>query len=133
MPAWQAALGDNGIAAVTEYVLSLSDQPHDEDLAARGEAQYQASCAFCHGKDGKGYWASPDFANARLTDTELARTGAPNLTDNVWLYDLPALDLRADIALTLRNGRAGNMPAWKDVLGEEKVHLVTGYIYSLSR
>jgi cytochrome c oxidase cbb3-type subunit 3 len=30
-------------------------------------------------------------------------------------------------------GRNGVMPAFKDTLGEQKVHLVSAYIYSLSQ
>ena len=33
---------------------------------------------------------------------------------------------------SIRNGRAGVMPAWKDILGEEKVHVISAYVYSLS-
>jgi cytochrome c oxidase cbb3-type subunit 3 len=33
---------------------------------------------------------------------------------------------------SVKNGRSGVMPAWKDVLGEEKVHVITAYVYSLS-
>ena len=34
---------------------------------------------------------------------------------------------------TIRHGRNGAMPAWKDRLGEEKVHLLfAAYVYSLS-
>lgn len=36
------------------------------------------------------------------------------------------------IAFTIRNGRTGNMPAFKDVLGEQKAHIVAGYVSSLS-
>ena len=54
--------------------------------------------------------------------------GAPNLTDDIWVYG----SSQAQIEYTVRNGRNGVMPAWKDVLGPEKVHLVASYIYSLS-
>lgn len=116
MPAWKDTLGTNGVAAVAEYVLEISGNEHNADMAAKGGAIYGQMCAACHGADGKGNQA----------------IGAPNLTDNVWLYDNPSQDLKRDIITTLNNGRAGNMPAWKNILGEEKVHLVSGYIYSLS-
>ena len=66
----------------------------------------------CHGMDGTG--------NQML--------GAPNLTDSVWLYGGSA----GAIKQTLTKGRAGVMPAHNELLGEEKVHLLTAYVYSLS-
>ncbi len=54
--------------------------------------------------------------------------GGPNLTDSVWLYG----GSEAMIAKTIREGRSGVMPAHKDILTPEQIHLVTGYVYSLS-
>ena len=54
--------------------------------------------------------------------------GAPNLTDKVWLYG----SSEATIIETITKGRNNQMPAWKDFLGEAKVHLLAGYVYSLS-
>lgn len=116
MPAWKDTLGTNGVSAVAEYVLEISNNEFDAEQAAIGEVIYGQMCMACHGADGKGNQA----------------IGAPNLTDNIWLYDIPNQDLRSDIIVTLNNGRAGNMPAWKDILGEEKVHLIAGYVHSLS-
>lgn len=115
MPAWKDTLGTQGVSAVTEYVLKVSGNDYIESQANKGEVIYQQMCMACHGADAKG--------NVAL--------GAPNLTNNIWLYDLPEQELRRDIMTTVMNGRAGNMPAWKDILGEEKVHLVSGYVYSL--
>ncbi|MDH2435113.1 cytochrome-c oxidase, cbb3-type subunit III [Pokkaliibacter sp. MBI-7] len=112
MPAWGDALGEDGIEDVANYVLSLSDQPHNADAAARGQANFQALCTACHGPDGKGQQA----------------LGAPNLTDNIWLYG----GSFADITQTLRNGRAGAMPAHKDLLSADKIKLLAAYVYSLS-
>lgn len=116
MPAWRDTLGKNGVAAVAEYVLQLSSNAYDADQAANGAVIYAQMCSACHGADGKG--------NLLL--------GAPNLTDDIWLYDIPNQSLKLDIITSLNNGRAGNMPAWLDVLGEDKVHLLAGYVYSLT-
>ena len=116
MPAWKDTLGTNGVNAVAEYVLQISGNNHDADQATQGQVIYAQMCSACHGADGKG----------------LTALGAPNLTDDIWLYDIPDQDLKRDIITTLNNGRAGNMPAWIDILGEEKVHLLSGYVYSLS-
>ena len=113
MPAWQAVLGDEGIANMTQYVRSLSGLKHDADMAAKAAPAYTQNCVVCHGSDGKG--------------NQLV--GAPNLTDDIWLYG----GSTQQIQFTLRNGRAGKMPAQKDILGEDKVHVLAAYIYSLSQ
>lgn len=112
MPAWIDALGEDGVKEVTAYVLSLSGRTVNQKDAAAGQTKF-AMCAACHGMDGKGNYAF----------------GAPNLTDNVWLYG----GSQRAVEETLRNGRAGVMPAWKDILGEDKVHILTAYVYSLSQ
>ena len=55
--------------------------------------------------------------------------GAPNLTNNIWLYG----GSPKTIAKTISEGRQGKMPAHRDFLGEAKSHLITTYMYSLSR
>ena len=112
MPA-QAHLGEEKIDQVAAYVMSLSGRDVDAAEAAAGKEVFlTAGCIGCHGMDGTG--------NPLL--------GAPNLTDNVWLYGGSA----GAIKQTLQNGRAGVMPAHQDLLGDEKVHLLTAYVYSLS-
>ena len=96
---------------VTSYVLSLSGRKVDAVEAQKGEARF-AMCAACHGMDGKGNQA----------------VGAPNLTDGIWLYG----GSRAAVEDSVRNGRAGVMPAWQSILGEDKVHLLSAYVYSLN-
>jgi cytochrome c oxidase cbb3-type subunit 3 len=113
MPAWGAALGgDAGVADVTEYVFSLSGRNVDQASAARGQEKFAMMCVACHGADGTGNQA----------------LGAPNLTDNIWLYGGSAKQVMETIAL----GRAGVMPPHREFLGEDKVHLLAAYIYSLS-
>ena len=116
MPPWGDALGEQGIKEVTAHVLSLSGRTVNQKDAEAGAAKF-AMCAACHGADGKGSVAH----NLPF--------GAPNLTDNIWLYG----GSKRAVEETLRNGRAGVMPAWKDILGEDKVHLLTAYVYSLSQ
>lgn len=116
MMPWGAALGgEQGVKEVAAYVISLSGRSVDPELAKAGQAKF-ALCAGCHGPDGQGSLALG------------LPMGAPNLTDNIWLYG----GSQRVIEESIRNGRAGVMPAWKDILGEEKVHLVTAYVYSLS-
>lgn len=112
MPAWGPILGEEKINQVANHVLALSGQAHDEKLAAAGQEVFQTYCIACHGPEGKG---NPMF-------------GAPNLTDSDWLYG-GSLD---EIRRSITNGRQGQMPAHKDILGEARIHLVAAYVYSLS-
>lgn len=113
MPAWEAILGEDGIAEATAYVLSLNSRDADPGLVEAGKKHYQTYCVACHGPDGKG--------NPAL--------GAPNLTNGIWLYGGSA----EQIAHSLRIGRNGQMPAFGETLGEDKIHLVTAYIFGLSQ
>ncbi|WP_372881080.1 cytochrome-c oxidase, cbb3-type subunit III [Psychromonas sp.] len=112
MPAWEEILGEQGIKEVTSYVLSLSGRRVNLLEANAGKERF-AVCSACHGPEGKGMTA----------------LGAPNLTDTIWLYG----GSRNAVEDTLRNGRNGVMPAWDKVLGEDKVHLIAAYVYSLSQ
>lgn len=114
MPSWQQ-LGENNIENLTQYVLSLSNLEHDEERAASGESTYMAACAACHTPSGTG--------NTAL--------GAPNLTNDIWLYQAPGQSVADSVRQTLRNGRNGHMPAQAAYIGEERVHLVAAYVYSL--
>jgi cytochrome c oxidase cbb3-type subunit 3 len=58
----------------------------------------------------------------------MAAVGAPNLTDGVWLYSGDAATLKATVA----NGRAGQMPAFGERLGEDRVKLLAAYALHLS-
>ncbi len=114
MPAWEAALGGaEGINEMTQYMLRLSGRATIDELADKGEAKYQIFCVACHGINGKGNQA----------------LGAPNLTDDVWLYGGSI----SKISESLIKGRNGQMPAFGEVLGEAKVHLLTAYIYDISQ
>ena len=117
MMAWSAALGgEQGVKEVAAFVLSLSGREVDTAAAAAGKVKF-AMCAACHGSDGKG---------SAAMGIEL---GAPNLTDNTWLYGGSQRAVEASIA----NGRAGIMPAWDKILGEQKIHVISAYVYSLSQ
>lgn len=111
MPAWGKTLGEQAVIESAHYVRSLSGLKHDKDVAKAGEKVFQTACAVCHGADGKGIIAM----------------GAPNLTDGIWLYGGTDRAIRESI----RYGRNGHMPAWKTILGEDKVHVVSAYVYSL--
>jgi cytochrome c oxidase cbb3-type subunit 3 len=112
MPSWEAPLGEDGVKEVVAYVRQLSGQEANAELASAGQAKFQMFCIACHGMDGTG--------NPAL--------GAPNLTDDTWLYG----DDAESIEYALRNGRNGQMPAFGENLSEEHRKLLAAYVQGLS-
>jgi cytochrome c oxidase cbb3-type subunit 3 len=112
MPPMGAALGEDGVREVVAYVQQLSGQKADPGMANAGQPRFQMVCAACHGMDGIGNQA----------------LGAPNLTDETWLYG----GNPADIEQTIVGGRNGNMPAHENLLSEDHRRLLTAYVISLS-
>ena len=112
MPPMAAAVGTaEDVRNVAQYVLSLSNSPHDSVRAALGKPKF-AACAACHGMDGKG--------NQDL--------GAPNLTDDIWLHGYG----EDAIVAMINNGKSNQMPAQKDKLTEDQIHVLTAYVWGLS-
>lgn len=111
MPAFGSSLSQDDVVNLANYVASLSGWPTDLLRTQLGKRLF-SSCMPCHGADAKG--------NTTI--------GAPNLTDSVWLYggSLPI------IAETIRGGRNGVMPAWRDRLGSENASLVAAWVYAQS-
>ena len=113
MPAWGTILGDKGASDMAQYVLSLSGADHDAAAAERAAPQFQTLCIACHGPQGKG---NPLF-------------GAPDLTNDTWLYGSDA----DTIAFTIRNGRGGQMPSFENVLGDARIRIVAAYVSGLQQ
>ena len=96
---------------LVQFVRSASRQEADAAAAARGEPLFQANCASCHGADARG-----------------DRTqGAPNLTDEEWLYGGDVATLRR----TIYGPRNGVMPAWTDRLDPATVRALAIYVHAL--
>jgi cytochrome c oxidase cbb3-type subunit 3 len=119
MPAMGPVLGSEGTRNVVAYVRSLSKLPHDSLRAQLGKPLFAQNCAACHGAEAKGNPA----------------VGAPDLTDEDWLYG----SSEATITETVTKGRHNDpaaatlaMPAWKDTLGEARVHILAAYVWGLS-
>lgn len=113
MPAWEQVLGgEQGVADVADYVLSLGGRQTYSAGATRGKEKFSQICGGCHGLDAKGNQA----------------LGAPNLTDHVWLHG----GSRKRVMETIAKGRSGHMPPHRDFLGAEKVHLLAAYVWGLS-
>ena len=112
MPSMAAAVGGGeSVDDVAHYTLSLSDSDHDAEAAARGEAKF-AVCAACHGADGAGDPA----------------IGAPNLTDDPWLYG-GSLD---SVKYAIENGLNNHMPGFGELLGEGRAHVLAAWVWGLS-
>ena len=111
MPAFDDVLANEEVAAVVEYVISLSSTEHDAALAEAGAPLYMDNCASCHGDEALG-------------DRDL---GAPNLADAIWLYGGD----REALTETVRYARFGVMPAWGQRLSDADVRAVSVYVHAL--
>ena len=114
MPPMGAAVGSSDeVENLANYVLSLSGSGHDATRAALGKPKFTAAgCTACHGDEARG--------NPAL--------GAPNLTDKTWLYGGGI----ATIIEGINKGRSNQMPAFGEMLGAGKVHLLAAYVWGLS-
>lgn len=113
MPPMGAAVGGKqGVTEVANYVRSLSGLSHDATLAAKGKPLFATACAGCHGATGEGNQA----------------LGAPNLSDRYWLFGSSL----QTIEHTIEMGRSAHMPAQKNILGPEKIHVLAAYVFGLS-
>jgi cytochrome c oxidase cbb3-type subunit 3 len=99
------------IKDTAQYVLSLSGHTTDEAAAQRGKAIFAENCVACHGEEGKG--------NQEM--------GAPNLTDEIWLYGGKA----AAIEKTIQTGRGGVMPYWTGRLDPVTIKMLAAYVHAL--
>lgn len=97
---------------VVNYVLSFSGREKDAEAAEAGAAVFAQGCAACHGADGKG----------------MQSVGAPNLTDNIWLYG----STYEWIKETVLYGRQNRMPAQSGRLSDDQIQILAAYVYSLS-
>jgi len=78
---------------------------------ARGAKIFADNCAVCHGPQGKGN----------------REVGAPNLTDQIWLYGPE----KKTIMEGIWNGRDGVMPAWGSKLDDATLKALTIYVHTL--
>ncbi|MDR2093260.1 MAG: cytochrome-c oxidase, cbb3-type subunit III [Azoarcus sp.] len=126
MTAFGGTLNSEQIKDVANHVRAIAGLSSDAARAARGKAVFDTNCTVCHGPEGKG---------ARSMGEAFAVLGAPDLTDGIWLYSNSE---EAIIDGVTRGRNAGpdsvtnTMPAWKDFLGDAKVHILAAYVYSLN-
>jgi len=117
MPAWGTVIGDQGVRDVSAFVTTqLNGRKLPADANAdpvAGQKLFATNCVACHGAEGKG----------------TAAMGAPNLTHpGAFIYGSSFAQLQQ----TIRYGRQGQMPAQALLQGNDKVHLLAAYVYSLS-
>ena len=100
---------------VVDYVRTLSDPSAAKDLKpgnlAAGKTTFDASCASCHGRDGKGN----------------VEVGGPDLTDRNWIYGGDAQSIVASVW----SGRQGLMPSWEGRLTAAERKILALYVVSL--
>lgn len=109
MPAWRGILTEQQIDDVATWLTTAdaSKKP------AAGAQVFAAYCAACHGADAKGN----------------TMVGAPNLSDDIWLYGGTV----GDVKTTILGGRNGQMPAHEHLLTPEKIHVLAAFVYGLNQ
>ncbi|MEE9273226.1 MAG: cytochrome-c oxidase, cbb3-type subunit III [Robiginitomaculum sp.] len=96
---------------LVQHVLNISGQTADVSAALRGASLFADNCASCHGDNAKG----------------TRELGAPDLTDQNWLYGGDVLTIRN----TIFNGRGGLMPNWNARLTDEQIAALSVYVHAL--
>lgn len=103
------------VRQVALYVRSLShpetSTPDNAEALQAGREVFLTNCAACHGEDATG---SRDV-------------GAPNLTDDYWVYggDMQTL------VTSIHGGRQGHMPTWDERLSESEIKTLALYVNDL--
>jgi cytochrome c oxidase cbb3-type subunit 3 len=111
------AFGRDGLLSRTEiddlvqYVLSVSGRSANAAAVSRAAPLFAQQCSSCHGMDAKGS----------------RQLGAPNLTDNEWLFGGEPRDIQQ----TIYNARNAHMPAWQGRLDDTTIKALAVYVHSL--
>lgn len=116
MPDLTTGLGEQGVAEVAAFVYQLNGREPYADTASMvdaGKQKFGTFCAACHGPGATGNTAM----------------GAPNLTDDTWLYGGSFETIRK----TVMDGRNGRMPSHASLLNDDEIRLVAAYVYGLSQ
>lgn len=117
MPAFgrDGMLDRSAVRSVAAYVYALGNPGYSTadtiDTIEAGREVFLTTCAACHGEDGTGEPA----------------IGAPNLTDDYWLY---GGDLQS-IVTSVHGGRQGHMPTWDERLADAQIRLLALYVHDL--
>lgn len=106
MMSWQAMLNDDGVEKLSDYVLTGLGTEQAADHP--GHIQYNQLCVACHGADGQG---NPIM-------------GAPDLTNDVWLYG----GSKESIQESIGKGRSGEMPAFNKRLNDAQIKMLVAWL-----
>ena len=112
-PQGEYALTEAEMADAAEYVLRLTSQDHNAQMADRGKAIFEdkGSCYDCHDQEGTGDQA----------------IGSTNLTKPLlYLYG----SSREAILTSIKDGRSGVMPAFQGKLKSEEIKALAVYVFS---
>jgi len=112
MPPWKASIKPDEASNIAQYVRSLSGLAHDPLRVVPGKRGFDTFCVACHGAEGKGN----------------TLVGAPDLTDDVWLYG----SSEATIVETILEGRDNQMPAQEHILTPEQIKLLAAWVWGQS-
>lgn len=116
-------------------VVSASSALADHELLSRdldaGARLYQEHCAACHGEDleGQPNWRKPN-ADGTLPAPPHDETGHTWHHDNALLFDNTKLGGRAALASRGVTDFNSGMPAFEDILTDDEIWDVLGYIRS---
>ncbi|MEO5806723.1 cytochrome-c oxidase, cbb3-type subunit III [Devosia sp.] len=103
-------LDPQAIQSVAGYVASLSGLEGGADTP-EGRQLFADNCAACHGPTGKG----------------MRENGAPDLSDQIWLYQ----GSLAAIEQQIGKPRHGVMPAWTGKLSDTRIKELAVYVHGL--
>jgi len=122
MPAHKASLSDEQITEAANYVLSLSGEPADAALAAKGKEIFNTKgCSGCH---------TP-------AATGMKALGSANLTDKIWTQaNVPGSASPEDkvkaVKAVIAGGIQREMPAWESRLSNDEIKVLVAYLKLLS-
>ena len=107
MPPHGAVVSAAELAELASYVSALSSGRRTGS-GAPGHELFERNCSPCHG----------------LTATGNAFVGAPNLTDDIWLYG----GSKEALTHTIANGRNGIMPSFEKRLDDTQIRLLVAWL-----
>jgi len=123
MPAHKGVLSDEQITAAANYVLSLSGEKVDPELAAKGKEIFNTKgCSGCH---------TP-------AATGMKALGSANLTDKIWTQaNVPGAATPEDkikaVKTVISNGIHREMPSWEKRLSNDEIKVLVAYLKLLSQ
>jgi len=122
MPGFKKKLSDKQLDDAAEYVLSLSGQQQDMEMAKRGESIFQGEggCFACHTKAATGNTA----------------IGSANLTDKIWTVanvnsKENHSEKHAAVRHVIETGIARTMPAWQSRFSDTEIKMLALYVHEL--